>query len=66
MSTRATKESPLQGRSSDLHQSSVGGACPRSTPTAASTPARVAQKADYAPKSGLFGQPGGEDNRYDV
>ena len=30
-----------------------------STPTTASTPARVSQKADYAPKSGLFGQPGG-------
>ena len=36
-----------------------GGVCPKSASSAASTPARVAQKADCTLKSGLFGQPGG-------
>ena len=37
-----------------------GGACPKSTPSATFTPARVARKADWPLKSGLFGQPGGD------
>ena len=36
-----------------------GGACPKSTPSVSSTPARMAQKADCTLRSGLFGQPGG-------
>ena len=35
-----------------------GGACPKSTPSVSSTPARMAQKADCILRSGLFGQPG--------
>ena len=38
-----------------------GGACPKSTPSVSSTPARMAQKADCTLRSGLFGQPGGGD-----
>ena len=36
-----------------------GGACPKNAPSGASTPSRVAQKADRALNCGLFGQPGG-------
>ena len=36
-----------------------GGACPKSTPSVSSTPARMAQKADCTLRSGLFGQPVG-------
>ena len=38
-----------------------GGACPKSTPSVSSTPARMAQKADCTLRSGLFGQPEGGD-----
>ena len=37
----------------------LGGACPKSTTSVSSTPARIAQKADCTLRSGLFGQPGG-------
>ena len=37
----------------------IGGACPKNAPSGASTPSRVAQKADRALNCGLFGQPGG-------
>lgn len=43
-----------------------GGVCPKSASSAASTPARVAQKADCTLKSGLFGQPGGDIHIHDM
>ena len=40
----------------------AGGACPKNAPSGASTPSRVAQKADRALNCGLFGQPGGGEH----
>ena len=48
---------------SNICSENSGGACPKSSPSVSSTPARIAQKADCTLKSGLFGQPGGGDRQ---
>ena len=50
---------------SNICSENSGGACPKSSPSVSSTPARIAQKADCALKSGFFGQAGGgTDNAF--
>ena len=55
ISTRIRRESQFSDHFIDF----TGGACPKNAPSGASTPSRVAQKADRALNCGLFGQPGG-------
>ena len=55
ISTRIRRESQFSDHFIDF----TGGACPKNAPSGASTPSRVAQKADRALNCGLIGQPGG-------